>query len=619
MASSRTRVLAWTLPTLALLAPPPRATAADEPAAAPRQWAILIGVSNYDEPTARRGVQFAADDARLMQQTLVRYGGVPEDNILLMTDDRSEGYRPRLDNLRREVPRFLKRIGKGDRVVVFFSGHGDLVGDKTYLAPADYNPKKRPENGWALEEVRKALATCPAAVKFLILDCCHAGGAKGPADFTPNPRAFSKELGLGAEAGYVTLASCQENEQSFQHPFARLGAFTFWLCRALEGAADVDGDGMISRGEVVAYARDRVAQTVRATQDGATQTPIAFGPAPDSTPVLLLRPKTPQLVCEQLAKLLDQEIREQKFTRVLVSDFGQPVRGALTLDRAPFPVAFAEKLRTLLRDLAIKEPSYEVIGHAEAKAIRVEEVERPGLVQRLHDDGGGGPDAVVVGQVFPLLDRGRVHVQCTLRDAADARIIVTPGGVIPLTPDLLAGFGANWGDYAPGAARVDRSHPVAALTALAAAPSPILDPSFPFPVEVWAVGADGKKVRKDVRELPAEKTGDGLPRRHVAVSVRRGDRIEIRVSNLWQKKVAMTLLVDGVNTLGEDNEWFGDAWSWVLEPRREPYVVDGWYEVMRPTGSSSPGGSSKRCVRSSSSPTRRRGSRTAAGSGNRSE
>ena len=40
---------------------------------------------------------------------------------------------PTLANLRREVPKFLARVGKDDRVIVFYAGHGFLRGGKTYL------------------------------------------------------------------------------------------------------------------------------------------------------------------------------------------------------------------------------------------------------------------------------------------------------------------------------------------------------------------------------------------------------------------------------------------------------------------------------------------------------
>ena len=42
----------------------------------------------------------------------------------------------------------------------------------------------------------------------------------------------------------------------------------------------------------------------------------------------------------------------------------------------------------------------------------------------------------------------------------------------------------------------------------------------------------------------------------------------------------MTLLVDGLNSLGQGRERLGNALYWVLEPTKDPnkpHILDGWY------------------------------------------
>ena len=47
--------------------------------------------------------------------------------------------------------------------------------------------------------------------------------------------------------------------------------------------------------------------------------------------------------------------------------------------------------------------------------------------------------------------------------------------------------------------------------------------------------------------------------------MRSGEWFEIRVENHWKQRVSMTLLVDGLNSLGQRRERLGEGWSWVLE------------------------------------------------------
>jgi hypothetical protein len=71
--------------------------------------------------------------------------------------------------------------------------------------------------------------------------------------------------------GRVTLASCNAEEESFEDPDKGHGVFTYFLDQGLRGAADADGDGLITAGELHVYTRRAVTEWARAT--GHQQTP----------------------------------------------------------------------------------------------------------------------------------------------------------------------------------------------------------------------------------------------------------------------------------------------------------------------------------------------------------
>jgi uncharacterized caspase-like protein len=105
--------------------------------AEPQQWAVIIAVEKHAD--SRLNLQYTLNDAKQVRKTLLTRAGMPADHILEMTDESPADLRPALNNLRRELRRFLARAGAQDHLIIFFSGHGFLVQNQTYLVAWD-NP-----------------------------------------------------------------------------------------------------------------------------------------------------------------------------------------------------------------------------------------------------------------------------------------------------------------------------------------------------------------------------------------------------------------------------------------------------------------------------------------------
>ena len=139
------------------------------------RWAAVVGVNDY---MARgRDLRYCVADAELFADTLVSHCGFDRERILLFTDNSSEAHlKPLSANLKTQIPKWLKHAKSGDTVIVFFSGHGYLNGyGEGFLAPKDCNVGRLRKTSLAINDLRDALRSCPAARKMLILDCCHAG------------------------------------------------------------------------------------------------------------------------------------------------------------------------------------------------------------------------------------------------------------------------------------------------------------------------------------------------------------------------------------------------------------------------------------------------------------
>lgn len=566
----------------------PAATAAETP----RQWALLIGVQAHDD--ASLNLRFTSRDVECLETILLERAGVPRSHVLSMTDASSATWQPTLENLRREVPRFLNQAAPEDQVLIFFSGHGETFDGETYLIPRDFRRASPTATSLPARELRTALANCPAQVKFLVLDCCHAGGTKETGNTDLSAETLAKSIVRERVAGCVVLASCRAEEKSWEWAERRQGVFAWWLCRALEGGADRDGDGRLTADEVYEYTCDRVSQTVRQVFS-CSQTPVRMigGDVQGVPTVLTLRPEPPESLCRRLAEHLDLEIRHRQLKKVGVLEFLQPLRRTEGLTAANLPAYCAEQVRAALQGLATG--SYLVLDDAAmkqaTKGVAVEAIGDP-LAMRELRERTGGLDAAITGS---LRRRGnKLHVQCDLVATADGASLTSPSGVLPLSEDLLADNGASFDNrqrpdgspYAP----VVVSH----VQTQAAKPHPLLQQDFPFRVEVWSIQArpgeeitaDTLRKRKEFIHLPPEKSqaaedGQAAPEKTpFVIAARENEVFEIRVWNRYGNPVAMTLLVDGLNTLGQRRERLGQAWSWLVSPMEDStksIAIEGWY------------------------------------------
>jgi hypothetical protein len=234
------------------------AAARAEPEPSPRTWALVVGVNRYAD-AGFRALDYSGNDARLMHRVLTTRCHVPAEQVVRMTDDEAD---PRLQPVRQQVGEQVERLAglarPGDTLVVFFSGHGVPDGQGTMvLATRDCVKADAARTGIPAAWLKKTLEACPATRKLLVLDCCHAGAARGPED-GPAVRlapCFEHARGL------VTLASCGPDELSHEWPDVRQGLFTHFLALGMQGGADLDGNGIVDVEELYKFLYNHVSET----------------------------------------------------------------------------------------------------------------------------------------------------------------------------------------------------------------------------------------------------------------------------------------------------------------------------------------------------------------------
>jgi len=204
-------------------------------------YAIIMGVSNYPGITP---LKFADKDAILFSEFLQTPGGrnTKRDNIKLLINEgatMNDFYAGALGWLK------TKKLKKGDRLYLYFSGHGVAMNEALYFfLPYDCKPDKDENNYLMTGNINmynvKYAVISPYISKgvevILIMDACRSneipGGKEGQQNIT-NKFIVQQEMGemmlLSTGPGQVSIESASIGNGH--------GLFTYNLIEGLAGAA----------------------------------------------------------------------------------------------------------------------------------------------------------------------------------------------------------------------------------------------------------------------------------------------------------------------------------------------------------------------------------------------
>jgi hypothetical protein len=213
--------------------------------------ALLITTAAYADAQLawlRPPVSGAADLAEALADP--RAGGFEVD----MLNDGTE------TEIRLAIARFLSGRSRDETVLVYLSCHAIRDRVRLYLAAADTWLRYPQRSAVPAAAVLSELDLCGAGTRLLILDCCFSGGfpeEKGELD-------LAVELGLEGR-GIAVLSGSRAREYSYEGrpigPELPRSLFTEGLAVGLAtGAADTDGNGIVTVAEAYNYAYRYVTQ-----------------------------------------------------------------------------------------------------------------------------------------------------------------------------------------------------------------------------------------------------------------------------------------------------------------------------------------------------------------------
>jgi hypothetical protein len=239
-----------------------------------RKFAVIIGVSQYQfNDAGLNNLRYADADARAVRDFLLKPEGgsfKPSDIVYM------ENSGATTDIVRDSLMRLLRRAAPGDLVFVYIASHGSpdpFDPRKLYFLMNDTKVADMPKTGFGMFELQEVLDHVVRAERVVVfIDACHSAGVAGPRIVTGRQleRVENNVFNLYAsrlyrESGRAVLTSSDVSEVSEEGPSwgGGHGVFTWALLEGLRGAADANGDRVVTAGEAFSY----VSRVVRKETD----------------------------------------------------------------------------------------------------------------------------------------------------------------------------------------------------------------------------------------------------------------------------------------------------------------------------------------------------------------
>lgn len=221
-----------------------------------KSWAVVIGIESYLLAPPIPGV---LEDARTMAQ-LFRQLGFDE---IIELYDKDAGYR-RLHHVLKDV--LPRKVGRMDRLVIFFAGHGgtakdDQGKDLGYLVPWDAQVNNVAKSV-TLDDLKEFTRRSASKHTLLLLDAPIRGWElTSPQQLSLEGRQAPEE---DTERRAVQVISAADKGEVSQRR-DRTSLFVRALAAGLMGAADLNNNGWLMASELGTY----VVQQVDASAKGA--------------------------------------------------------------------------------------------------------------------------------------------------------------------------------------------------------------------------------------------------------------------------------------------------------------------------------------------------------------
>lgn len=241
----------------------------------PNKYGLVIGIENYSNLPK---VNYAIRDATMFKEYLIKKVGVPEQNIMVLLDNKATK-----GDLEGMLTYYLpKNLPKSATLYIYYSGHGYATfdGDKdAYLVAYEGNPRYIRTTGYKLDKFYRDVDALKIAQAIVFLDSCFSGGVSNTTkNEMIDPTKYvlfevNVEDKIPSLKKVISLNSSTGAQVSLPYDDKKHSLFSYFLFKGLCGTADTDGDNTVSLPELYIYTKTNVDIMSRRIK-GSPQTPV---------------------------------------------------------------------------------------------------------------------------------------------------------------------------------------------------------------------------------------------------------------------------------------------------------------------------------------------------------
>lgn len=228
----------------------------------PAAIALVIANSDYKHPSIPK-VEFATRDAAILSEYLTKTFGYAKENVHVLenaTKAELESWFGTADEHRGRLWKLVKP--QESPVFIYYCGHGfpDVSTGDGYIVPVDADVSSIRITGYPLEvfyQNIRLLSESRAKSLTVIMDACFSGQSAGGALFEGiSPVQLTVRNSVVPVPNGAVITSSTSNQVSAWYPDKRHSLLTYFVLKAFQGAADIDGDGLLKLGELQRYIAD---------------------------------------------------------------------------------------------------------------------------------------------------------------------------------------------------------------------------------------------------------------------------------------------------------------------------------------------------------------------------
>ncbi len=220
----------------------------------PYKYALIIGNEDYSSYQmglrSESNVDFAVRDAETFRQYAIYILGVPEENIIFLTNARAIQMHRAINKIN-----MIANITKGKADIFFYyAGHGfpDELTKEPYIIPVDVSGADL-EFALKLNDVYAKLTENPTLRVTVFLDACFSGGARNQGLVAARGVKVKPKENI-FKGNMVVFSASSGDQSSLPYKEKQHGMFTYYLLKKLQ-----ETNGAVSYKELSDYLKEQVA------------------------------------------------------------------------------------------------------------------------------------------------------------------------------------------------------------------------------------------------------------------------------------------------------------------------------------------------------------------------